>query len=413
MFRTGLRQLSRQRFYSTVSPFQVEALNKWKSTPRELVLSDSFHFEKLSDLYITLPTRDGTRQCYQAPREASPLGYGHHLAFFHSRVPESELREDGTEADFSPPEPFTRRMWAGGKITWDPENPLIIGKKASATWGIGTVEQKGFDDPKKDPMVFVNQRIDITMEGKARPSVSEERTHVYISNTAQIKKVPREVKDIPASSDFCFQYKPSLATLFRFSALMFNAHSIHLDLGFTQEKEGYPERLVHGPLTALMLLETAVFHNPGLQLKSFEYRARNPIIVNRASTIHGVWNDNTSIRLCCLRGPGEETEGAKKTTSTSQTAATPADGEKKKRRKLRKETYSSYIYKVLKQVHPDTGISNKAMAISTPSSTISSSASRLKHPNSLPSRRNKPFHGGKSRQIVLPSFPLAESEATF
>ncbi|KAF8234971.1 histone H2b, partial [Tricholoma matsutake] len=29
----------------------------------------------------------------------------------------------------------------------------------------------------------------------------------------------------------------------------------------------------------------------------------------------------------------------------------------------RKETYSSYIYKVLKQVHPDTGISNKAMAI--------------------------------------------------
>eukprot|EP00126_Sphaerothecum_destruens_P000568 Sdes_comp10700_c0_seq1m2386 len=35
----------------------------------------------------------------------------------------------------------------------------------------------------------------------------------------------------------------------------------------------------------------------------------------------------------------------------------------KKRRKSRKETYSIYIYKVLKQVHPDTGISTKAMAI--------------------------------------------------
>lgn len=34
-----------------------------------------------------------------------------------------------------------------------------------------------------------------------------------------------------------------------------------------------------------------------------------------------------------------------------------------KRRKVRKETYSTYVYKVLKQVHPDTGISNKAMAI--------------------------------------------------
>ncbi|KIJ68915.1 hypothetical protein HYDPIDRAFT_105443 [Hydnomerulius pinastri MD-312] len=53
-------------------------------------------------------------------------------------------------------------------------------------------------------------------------------------------------------------------------------------------------------------------------------------------------------------------KAAKKTASKSQPAA---DGEKKKRRKVRKETYSSYIYKVLKQVHPDTGISNKAMAI--------------------------------------------------
>ena len=34
-----------------------------------------------------------------------------------------------------------------------------------------------------------------------------------------------------------------------------------------------------------------------------------------------------------------------------------------KQRKKRKETYSSYIYKVLKQVHPDTGVSSKAMSI--------------------------------------------------
>ena len=30
-----------------------------------------------------------------------------------------------------------------------------------------------------------------------------------------------------------------------------------------------------------------------------------------------------------------------------------------KRRKKRSESYSTYIYKVLKQVHPDTGISKK------------------------------------------------------
>uniref|UniRef100_A0A671PD40 Histone H2A n=1 Tax=Sinocyclocheilus anshuiensis TaxID=1608454 RepID=A0A671PD40_9TELE len=35
----------------------------------------------------------------------------------------------------------------------------------------------------------------------------------------------------------------------------------------------------------------------------------------------------------------------------------------KKRRRSRKESYAIYVYKVLKQVHPDTGISSKAMGI--------------------------------------------------
>ena len=34
-----------------------------------------------------------------------------------------------------------------------------------------------------------------------------------------------------------------------------------------------------------------------------------------------------------------------------------------KRRRARKESYGSYIYKVLKQVHPDVGVSTKAMKI--------------------------------------------------
>jgi hypothetical protein len=52
------------------------------------------------------------------------------------------------------------------------------------------------------------------------------------------------VKDIPTAHDFIFEYRPTLATLFRFSALMFNAHYIHLDQGYTQHTEGYPGRLL-------------------------------------------------------------------------------------------------------------------------------------------------------------------------
>lgn len=40
-----------------------------------------------------------------------------------------------------------------------------------------------------------------------------------------------------------------------------------------------------------------------------------------------------------------------------------AEGGKKKRKGRRRESYAIYIYKVLKQVHPDTGISSKAMGI--------------------------------------------------
>ncbi|KAB7498118.1 histone H3, partial [Armadillidium nasatum] len=58
----------------------------------------------------------------------------------------------------------------------------------------------------------------------------------------------------------------------------------------------------------------------------------------------------------------------------------------KKKKKRRKESYSIYIYKVLKQVHPDTGISSKAMSIMNSFvndifERIAAEASRLAHYN--------------------------------
>merc|ERR1712172_114656 len=63
-----------------------------------------------------------------------------------------------------------------------------------------------------------------------------------------------------------------------------------------------------------------------------------------------------------------------------------ADGTKKKRKKNRKESYGIYIYKVLKQVHPDTGVSHKAMSIMNSFvndlfERIAGEASRLAHYN--------------------------------
>ena len=54
---------------------------------------------------------------------------------------------------------------------------------------------------------------------------------------------------------------------------------------------------------------------------------------------------------------------AKKTPAKKSEKKPKKSGDKKKKSKKRTESYSSYIYKVLKQVHPDTGISSKGMSI--------------------------------------------------
>ena len=80
--------------------------------------------------------------------------------------------------------------------------------------------------------------------------------------------------------------------------------------------------------------------------------------------------------------PKPSAKGAKK-AAKSQKAGRTGD---KKRRKSRKESYSVYIYRVLKQVHPDTGVSSKAMSIMNSFvndvfERIAAEASRLAHYN--------------------------------
>ena len=83
-----------------------------------------------------------------------------------------------------------------------------------------------------------------------------------------------------------------------------------------------------------------------------------------------------------------------KSIKKSSAAAAATDPEKKSKAgrpkggksKKRKESYAIYIYKVLKQVHPDTGVSSKAMSIMNSFvndlfERIAAEASRLAHYN--------------------------------
>ena len=82
--------------------------------------------------------------------------------------------------------------------------------------------------------------------------------------------------------------------------------------------------------------------------------------------------------------PPTSGKAVKKTGKAAK--AVRATDSKKKRRTKRKESFAIYIYKVLKQVHPDTGVSSKAMSIMNSFvndifERIANEASRLSHYN--------------------------------
>ncbi|KAK8935828.1 Histone H2B.11 [Platanthera zijinensis] len=63
------------------------------------------------------------------------------------------------------------------------------------------------------------------------------------------------------------------------------------------------------------------------------------------------------------KAPAGKKLRAEKRVPASKDGAASGDKKKKKRSKKSVETYKIYIFKVLKQVHPDIGISSKAMSI--------------------------------------------------
>lgn len=91
----------------------------------------------------------------------------------------------------------------------------------------------------------------------------------------------------PSNPEFSFKIRPNKALLFRYSALTFNAHSIHLDKSYAQEVEGYRHLLVHGPLSLTLMLTTLRCHllKLGRVIREIEYKNLAPLYVGEEMTI--------------------------------------------------------------------------------------------------------------------------------
>ena len=119
------------------------------------------------------------------------------------------------------------------------------------------------------------------------------------------KELLTDCEIAPTNATFRHSIMPTKALLFRFSALTFNAHSIHLDTSYTQSDEGFRKLLVHGPLTLTLLLSVLQCHLKGLKLRitHLDYKNLAPLYVNEELTVCGK-SKNGNTWDVWIEGPG-------------------------------------------------------------------------------------------------------------
>ena len=98
---------------------------------------------------------------------------------------------------------------------------------------------------------------------------------------------PPPGKAAPADATFRREVTPDPVLLFRYSALIFYGHRIHYDADYTRDVEGYPGLVVHGPLTATLLIELGLERLGGRPLAAFDIRAMAPLFVTDPFMLEG------------------------------------------------------------------------------------------------------------------------------
>ncbi|SCX46953.1 MaoC family dehydratase N-terminal domain-containing protein [Variovorax sp. EL159] len=206
-----------------------------------------------------------------------------HWLYFLPHHRQSEIGEDGhaKRGGFLPPVPLPRRMWAGGRLNWEPGNPLQVGDAVQRTSTIVSVTHKA---GRSGELVFVLVRHEVRNERGL--ALTEEHDIVYRAAAEPGEKAPPPT---PAPKDAAFSRDivPDDVLLFRYSALTFNGHRIHYDRRYVTEVEGYPGLIVHGPLIATLLVDLLRRNVPGAQLARFEFRAVRPTFDIAPFRVHG------------------------------------------------------------------------------------------------------------------------------
>lgn len=245
--------------------------------------------------------------------EAMPQGI--HFCLCTPDAPTAHLGQDGhpardtSEVSFLPPFPMPRRMWASSRIAF--HAPIDVGAVIRRTSTVASVSEKSGSSGR---LAFVD--IEHRTQADGALAVSEMQTLVYRDAAAADAPLvpPAPDADIfdPSDWEAHRQILPDPRLLFRFSALTFNTHRIHFDAPYAREVERYRGLVVHGPLTASLLLQLAAGELGDNALTRFAFRGVSPAICGEA--LHLVMRqtgDGSEFELGAFASDGRHVMSAK------------------------------------------------------------------------------------------------------
>lgn len=194
-----------------------------------------------------------------------------HWAFFLSAEQPDNLGPDGhpKRGGFLPPITLPRRMFAASDIQF--HTPLAIDHDATRSSQVTSLKHKS---GKSGELILVE--VEHIIEQTGRLAISEKQIIVYRETGEATPAVP-DLGIAPRDDEII--WLPGPVDLFRFSAVTYNSHRIHYDLPYTQEEEGYPDLVVHGPFTAARLFHFA--DTRSAPLKRFNFRAQAPMFAKQ------------------------------------------------------------------------------------------------------------------------------------
>lgn len=223
------------------------------------------------------------------PRPGDPLPLPWHWLCFLAAPRAGLLSADGrgAEGDLLPPFRGLARMWAGGAFRV--VRPLRVGETAHRRSRVASIARK---EGRAGPLVFAT--VEHRIAGEAGEALVEEQRLVFRHPVAY--SGADQGMAPPAGAVWRRVVRPDPVMLFRYSALTFNGHRIHYDRSYAVDREGYPDILVHGPLTATLLLDLVRREAGGRPIATVDYRAVRPLFVDRPVALCGV-PDGAAARL--------------------------------------------------------------------------------------------------------------------